>query len=73
MTSGLPFEAPTILMDYVAGRPQLAPRDLGDYLRQLAEALVALHQLPPDEFGFLPADFRPLVYDVFGQDPLPGR
>jgi aminoglycoside phosphotransferase (APT) family kinase protein len=48
------FETPTIVMERVVGRPMLAPRDLADYLRQLAETLLALHQLPTEPFDFLP-------------------
>jgi aminoglycoside phosphotransferase (APT) family kinase protein len=48
------FEAPTIVMGRIAGRPDLAPRRMDDYLRQMAEALLALHRLPVQEFAFLP-------------------
>jgi aminoglycoside phosphotransferase (APT) family kinase protein len=51
---GGPFGAPTIVMSRLDGRPLLAPRDLADYLRQMAEALVCLHALPDDDFAFLP-------------------
>src|SRR5690242_18118220 len=34
---------PFLVMSRVAGRPELAPLDLSDYLRQMAETLVQLH------------------------------
>jgi aminoglycoside phosphotransferase (APT) family kinase protein len=51
---GGPFGAPTIVMSRVLGRPLMAPRDVADYLRQMAETLVALHALPLDQLEFLP-------------------
>jgi len=48
------FEAPTVVLTRLPGRPLLAPRDLGDYLRQMAEALLALHRVPVDGLQFLP-------------------
>jgi len=48
------FDAPTVVMTRIAGRPLLAPRDIADYVRQLALALVNLHHLPLEEFTFLP-------------------
>jgi aminoglycoside phosphotransferase (APT) family kinase protein len=53
-SDGGPFGAPTVVMSRLPGRPLLAPRDLSDYLVQLAEALVSLHALPVDAFAFLP-------------------
>jgi aminoglycoside phosphotransferase (APT) family kinase protein len=50
------FNAPTVVMTRIAGQPLLAPRDVGDYVRQLATALLALHRLPADQFAFLPTE-----------------
>ena len=52
------FGAPTILMELVAGRPDLAPRNVREHLRQLAETLFAFHRLPVERFGFLPDQER---------------
>jgi aminoglycoside phosphotransferase (APT) family kinase protein len=51
---GGPFGAPTVVMTRLPGRPLLAPRNLSNYLQQMAETLVALHRLPTPELGFLP-------------------
>jgi aminoglycoside phosphotransferase (APT) family kinase protein len=36
---------PFLVMSRVAGRPELAPLDLSDYLRQMAQTLVQLHRV----------------------------
>jgi aminoglycoside phosphotransferase (APT) family kinase protein len=50
---GGPFGAPTVVMTRLPGKPLLAPRDLSDYLEQIAATLARLHSLPVTEFGFL--------------------
>ena len=52
--TGGPFGAPTVVMTRLPGKPLLAPRDLPDYLRQLARTLARLHALPVDDLAFLP-------------------
>jgi aminoglycoside phosphotransferase (APT) family kinase protein len=51
---GGPFGAPTVVMSRLPGRPLLDPRDLSDYVDQMAQALARLHALPTDELAFLP-------------------
>ena len=53
---GVVFGAPTLVMSRLPGRGTLAPRDLGDYLEQLARNLAKLHSLPIDTLDFLPDD-----------------
>lgn len=72
---GGPFGAPTVVMTRLPGRPLLAPRNLDDYLRQMARTLAELHALPTQGLGFLP-DQRAMVdrnlsadYETHG-DPL---
>jgi aminoglycoside phosphotransferase (APT) family kinase protein len=67
---GGPFGAPTIVMSRLPGRPLLAPRDLPDYLGQMAEALERLHSLPVDAFAFLP-DQRVYVERALQPDRRP--
>jgi aminoglycoside phosphotransferase (APT) family kinase protein len=50
---GGPFGAPTVVMTRLPGRPQCAPRDLGDYLRQMAQTLADLHRLRISGLDFL--------------------
>ncbi|HYY87745.1 MAG TPA: phosphotransferase [Chloroflexota bacterium] len=70
-----PFDAPTVVMSHLPGRPLLAPRNLPDYLQQMAGTLAHLHQLPIDRLDFLP-DQTAMVARVLGasrpsaDDPL---
>jgi aminoglycoside phosphotransferase (APT) family kinase protein len=50
---GGPFGAPTVVMSRLPGRPLLAPRDLRNYLQQMAQTLVHLHALPIEQYDFL--------------------
>ena len=70
-----PFEAPTVVMTRLPGRPLLAPSDLADYLRQMAEALLALHRVPVDGLDFMPDQreaMNPSLHDALAPrgDPL---
>jgi len=65
---GGPFGTPTIVMTRIPGRPLLAPRDLPEYLRQIARTLAELHQLPTHELGFL-RDQRDRVTRVLSKRP----
>jgi len=71
---GGPFGAPTVVMSRVPGRPVCAPRDLADFLRQMATTLVQLHRLPTAGLGFLPDQrtiYEPLLSQpVASDDPL---
>jgi aminoglycoside phosphotransferase (APT) family kinase protein len=51
---GGPFGAPTVVMSRLPGRPLLDPRDLKNYLEQMARTLVEMHQLPVESLDFLP-------------------
>jgi aminoglycoside phosphotransferase (APT) family kinase protein len=46
--------APTVVMARVPGRPVGQPRDLDDFLGQLALSLARLHALPVESLDFLP-------------------
>jgi len=48
------FGAPTVVITRLPGRPECAPRDLSDYLQQMAHTLAQLHRLPTDGLDFLP-------------------
>jgi aminoglycoside phosphotransferase (APT) family kinase protein len=50
---GGPFGAPTVVMTRVPGRPECAPRDLSNYLQQMAQTLAELHRLSTDGLDFL--------------------
>jgi aminoglycoside phosphotransferase (APT) family kinase protein len=71
---GGPFGAPTVVMTRLSGRPECAPRDLSDYLQQMAQMLAELHALPTQSLDFLP-DQRDMVNRTLGSrketdDPL---
>lgn len=52
------FQAQTVVMTRVAGRPLLAPHDLHEYLRQMAAALMRLHGVPVENLEFVPDQRR---------------
>jgi aminoglycoside phosphotransferase (APT) family kinase protein len=66
--AGGPFGAPTVVMSRLPGRPQLAPRNLDDYLGQIARMLAALHALPTAGLEFLP-DQRAMIDRNLGLGP----
>jgi aminoglycoside phosphotransferase (APT) family kinase protein len=71
---GGPFGAPTVVMTRLPGRPLCAPRDLDNYLKQMAATLAELHSLPTDGLDFLPNQ-RTLIDRSLGKaiatdDPL---
>ena len=43
---------PVILMTFLPGEINLQPANIDDWLRQLAETLVTIHNLPVDDFGW---------------------
>lgn len=47
---------PYLVVEYIEGKPEMAPADLGDYLRQLAKHLARLHQVDwtRHDLSFLP-------------------
>jgi aminoglycoside phosphotransferase (APT) family kinase protein len=51
---GGPFGAPTVIITRLPGRPLVAPRDVHDYVRQMACTLAELHALPIAGLDFLP-------------------
>jgi aminoglycoside phosphotransferase (APT) family kinase protein len=74
-TEGAAFGAPTVVMTRLPGRPLLAPRDLPDYLDQLARALARLHTVPVADLEFLPdqrvyVDRSLSAYGGSADDPL---
>jgi aminoglycoside phosphotransferase (APT) family kinase protein len=52
--AGEVFGAPTLVISRLPGKPSLLPRNLHDYLRQLAAALAQVHAVPTDGLEFLP-------------------
>jgi aminoglycoside phosphotransferase (APT) family kinase protein len=71
---GGPFGAPTVVMTRVPGRPECAPRDLSDYLQQMAQTLADLHNLSTQGLDFL-SNQRDMVNRTLGSpketdDPL---
>lgn len=66
---GGPFGAPTVVMTRLPGRPLLAPRNLQDYVRQMARTLADLHRLPIGGLEFLP-DQRDLNKRTFATRPV---
>jgi aminoglycoside phosphotransferase (APT) family kinase protein len=69
--SGELFGCPTIVTSRVPGRGLLAPRDVEDWIRQLAEALAQIHAAPltDAELGVL-IDQRPRLASMLeGDDP----
>lgn len=52
------FGAPTVVMSRLPGRALLMPRDLADYIKQLASTLATLHQVPAAAVGFLPDEYQ---------------
>ena len=66
---GGPFGAPTVVMTRLPGRPLLAPRNLQDYVRQMARTLADLHRLPIGGLEFLP-DQRDLNRRTFANRPV---
>jgi aminoglycoside phosphotransferase (APT) family kinase protein len=65
---GGPFGAPAVVMTRLPGRPLLAPRNLPEYVRQIARTLADLHRLPIHELAFLP-DQRELNARTLGTRP----
>jgi aminoglycoside phosphotransferase (APT) family kinase protein len=65
---GGPFGAPTVVMSRLPGRPLLAPRNLFDYVGQMARILADLHRLPIDSLDFLP-DQRDLTRRALASRP----
>ena len=65
---GGPFGAPTMVTTRLPGRPLLAPRNLQDYVRQIARTLADLHRLPIGGLEFLP-DQRDLNKRTLGTRP----
>lgn len=71
---GGPFGAPTVVMSRLPGKPLCAPRNLADFLEQMAQTLAELHRLPVDGLDFLPNQ-RAMVDRALGRtletdDPL---
>ena len=50
---GSVFGEPTIVMTRLPGRAVMAPRDVEDFMRQMANALAEVHRVPTDELAFL--------------------
>ena len=48
---GSECDVPSVLMSRVAGRVEMAPRDLDGWLRQMAEVLTAIHAVEGDELA----------------------
>jgi aminoglycoside phosphotransferase (APT) family kinase protein len=65
---GGPFGAPTVVMSRLPGRPLLAPRNLVDYVGQMARTLADLHRLPIASLDFLP-DQRDLTRRALATRP----
>lgn len=53
-TSGTILPTPWLLQSFVDGDPEDVPADLDDHMRQLAEALAAIHRVPAADLAFLP-------------------
>ncbi|MGF6232408.1 aminoglycoside phosphotransferase (APT) family kinase protein [Inquilinus ginsengisoli] len=53
-TSGNILPTPWLLQSFVDGDPEDVPADLDDHMRQLAEALAAIHRVPAADVAFLP-------------------
>lgn len=53
-TSGTILPTPWLLQSFVDGDTEDVPVDLDDHMRQLAEALAAIHRVPASEVPFLP-------------------
>ncbi len=50
------FSETSVVMTYLEGEPDLAPADLGDYLKKYAEYLAVIHQVCPDSVRGLARD-----------------
>jgi aminoglycoside phosphotransferase (APT) family kinase protein len=68
------FGAPTVVTTRLTGRPVLAPANVDEYTRQIAETLVHLHRLPTTRLDFLPDQAallsRTLAQHQVADDPL---
>jgi aminoglycoside phosphotransferase (APT) family kinase protein len=55
--SGEIFATPCIVVEFVEGRPEFAPADVGDTVRQFAETLAAIHRVDvaTADLSFLPS------------------
>lgn len=53
-TSGTVLPTPWLLQGFVDGDTEDVPADLDDHMRQLAEALAAIHRVPATDLTFLP-------------------
>ena len=53
-TSGTILPTPWLLQSFVEGETADVPADLDDHMRQLAEALAAIHRVPAADVPFLP-------------------
>ena len=51
--AGEVFAVPCVVLDYVEGQTELAPRDLDDYLARIARWLAELHAFDTDRVPFL--------------------
>ena len=69
LNTGEWFNAPCIVTDYLLGRPDLKPDDLGRWIASLATALAAIHSTPVQE---APAWLhRPAIWDRWEPSGLP--
>jgi aminoglycoside phosphotransferase (APT) family kinase protein len=50
---GAIFGEPTVVMTRLPGRAVMAPRDVEDFMRQMARTLADVHRVPTHELGFL--------------------
>lgn len=53
-TSCTIFPTPYLVIEYIDGSTDFAPKNLPDYLRQFATHLAQIHRLPAADFDFLP-------------------